>query len=116
MQKLNLHMKMHTGEKQYQCSVCGQQFIEKGSLEKHNTLHTVERLYGCGWWGKMFRCKLDLNQPTKLHKGDKHVFSICGEAFIICPNLDSHVRTHTGQKPQSVPYIQYTLHTERYLN
>jgi len=62
-------------------------------------LHTVERLYGCGWCGKMFRCKMDLNQHTKLHTGNKYVFSVYGEAFIICPNLDSHVRTNTGEKP-----------------
>ena len=52
MQNMNLRMKIHPGEKQNQCFVCGQWFIEKDSLEKHNTLHTVERLYGRGLCGK----------------------------------------------------------------
>jgi KRAB domain-containing zinc finger protein len=91
-------MKMHTGEKQYQCSVCGQQFIGKGSLEKHNTLHTVERQYGCGLWGKTFRCKLDLNQHTKLHKGGAHMCSVSGKVFTVHADLDSHMRTHPGEK------------------
>jgi len=64
---------------------------------------------------------LDLNQHTKLHKGDKHVFSVCREAFIICPNLDSHVRTHTVEKPQYVPYMctqkgTLTKHSSIYTN
>jgi hypothetical protein len=92
-------MKMHTGEKQYQCSVCGQQFIQKGSLEKHNTLCTVERLYGCGVCGKMLRCKLDLNQHTKLHTGDVHMCCVCVKVFTKHPNLYSHVQTHTREKP-----------------
>jgi len=57
-------------------------FVASGLLRKailrNITLHKVEWLYGCGWWGKMFRCKLDLNQHTKLHNGDKHVFSYVG--------------------------------------
>ena len=69
------------------------------SLEKHNTLHTVERPYGCGLCGKTFRCKLDLNQHTRLHAGYKHMFSVGGEPFITCPNLDGRVGIHTGEKP-----------------
>jgi uncharacterized Zn-finger protein len=111
VQKFNLHMKMHTREKPYRCFVCGQQFIQKGSHEKHNTLHTVQWLYSCGLWGKTFRCTLDLNQYTKLHKVAAHMCSICGKVFTEHPNLDSHVQTHTGEKPYlchtcGIPFTQ----------
>ena len=92
-------MKMHTGEKQYHCSVCGQQFIQKCRLQKHNTVDIVEWLCGCGWCGEMFRCKAVLNQHTMLHTGDRDVCSVRGNVFTICPNLGSQVRTRTGEKP-----------------
>jgi hypothetical protein len=44
VQKLNLHMKMHTGGKPYERPICSQRFLQKGSLEEHNTLHTGEQL------------------------------------------------------------------------
>ena len=110
MQKLNLHIKMTTGEKPYHCFDCGQPFIQKGSLEKHNTLHTGEQLYSCGLCGKM-RCMLDLNQHMKLHTRDAHMCSVWGKVFTKHPNLDSHVQTHTEEKPylchtSGIPFTQ----------
>jgi len=96
------HMKQHTIEKPFFCTLCTKRFVVKGSLDIHMRTHREEKAYLCTYdgCGKTFTQKAHLTSHVKMHTQEKpYSCTRCNKLFAQKNNLTLHMRIHTGEKP-----------------
>ena len=107
--ELRLHKNRHNPNSAKSCDRCGMTFKDRKSLRSHQrTVHkneprrssVIKKKYVCSYCNKVVSCLSHLQTHVQTHTGEKpHKCEMCDRKFALKNTLKRHIRSHTGEKP-----------------
>lgn len=96
---LHRHLRtVHEGRRDFACHFCGKEFGEKVTRDDHLRIHTGERPYPCDLCEKWFKSRVAVTVHKKCHSNFlPHECVICGKCFRFPGLLIKHMKSHTGE-------------------
>lgn len=106
---LSRHMKSHSEERPYKCSVCERGFKTLASQQNHVNTHTGVKPHNCKFCSSSFTTSGELARHTRYrHTHEKpHKCHECDYASVELSKLKRHIRCHTGERPYQCPHCTY---------
>lgn len=94
-------MKGGRTKRKYLCHFCKKEFLGGNDLRKHIRIHTGERPFECTHCGQKFRQGGCLKNHVASQHGTSQTFTCfyCEKSFPIKERLRLHMRLHSGEKP-----------------
>ena len=88
---LEQHLRVHSGRKPFQCSICEKSFKHSKNLKIHEKSHSGNNLFYCKVCPKVFDRAINLKVHERIHTGEKpHHCSFCDKRFRHRGSLKNH--------------------------
>uniref|UniRef100_A0A336LTV2 CSON004477 protein n=1 Tax=Culicoides sonorensis TaxID=179676 RepID=A0A336LTV2_CULSO len=108
--KINVHLSKQLTGSRFQCTLCGNFYKTKSSLNQHMETHD-RREMSCKFCNKIFYRERNMNTHIKvvhLNREKTRACHICGKVFAQKKSLDSHLFVHNEDRTLKCPECPFS--------